>query len=85
MILMKAELDRKKNGHTELVALILSFKVSVAELIDLLGEGEVLAHLLEMMGRKMVGNENRIVTSLLEKSYLLAGSKLRAGGNGGSM
>ena len=54
VILFEAELDREKNGKTDLIALFLCLKICVAELIHLLGEGQILAKLLEMVGREMV-------------------------------
>jgi hypothetical protein len=79
---MELKLDREKNGQTDAVSLCLCLKISIAELVHLFGKGEMLAELLEMMGRKMVGNENCIVARLLKKPYLLNGRELRAGGYG---
>ena len=73
VILVEGELDREKHRKTDAVALCLCLKISIAELVHLFGKGEMLAELLEMVGREMVGYKNGIVTRFLEKPYLLDG------------
>ena len=73
VILVEGELDREKNGQTDTVAFCFCLEISIAKFIHLLCKSQILTELLEVVGRKVIGNNDGIVARFLEESDLLDG------------